>query len=70
MSEERNLITDKDIFRRLFAGQGQDIRRDICTKAEAMELLGLKDTEFYAEINRPESKAIPSKKRGKYILAL
>ena len=70
MNNEKNLIIDKDVFRKLMSDQRKDIQRGLISYREACKLLGLSKNDFYLEIAKPETKVIPSKsKRGKYIFS-
>lgn len=57
----------KDDIRILLAKQRQDVRVGVLSAAEAAELLGICKKEFNALMRDPDTKLIPSRKKGKYI---
>ncbi|MCM4170071.1 hypothetical protein DHD32_01155 [Arenibacter sp. TNZ] len=62
------LLIDKHVLQSLLGLQRQDIRKGICTTAEAMEILGLSSADFQKERCSKGSLVKPShKKRGKFI---
>jgi hypothetical protein len=62
------VITDSAL-RRLLSGQNLRLSRGVCSTDEAIHMLGIGKTEFYQAAGSKETKLLPSRKRGKWILS-
>ena len=60
-------IIDMNVLRHLLAGQREDLRIGVFTKEEVMKILRLGRSEFYKELNNPESLIRRSTKQGRFI---
>ncbi|MEM7487079.1 MAG: hypothetical protein AAF348_17870 [Bacteroidota bacterium] len=63
---DKMVIVDKEVFRKLMAGQRSDIKRGICSKSEVLEILGISAKQYYKEMSSGKSLLEPSKVSGKY----
>lgn len=64
---KKEVLVDDQVFKRLLALQRQDVRRGVCSMNEAMEALGIGQTELYRLKKDPTEPLKASKKHGKYI---
>ena len=64
-------VVDKDVFRKMLAAQRQDIRKAICSKEEALLLLGIGNTELTEQVIKLEKEGIKIKSplKNKYIMS-